>query len=345
MVRRMGEDPYERALAMRTAERLAELHPQLARWEPSRVTGAVLGLVDDPWHLHDAAAHLRARGVVVESVDRPEEVAPMLQGSPVRQCWWLPHERVADAHALVSGFREGLVEAGSSLRCGVQVEELLVEGGRAVGVRTAAGEVRGDAVVLAAGAWSGMLAARAEVHRPLFPLRRTLLQTEAHALSAEHPWTWIDDVGVYARPEAGGFLLSGCDEAIDEPTDRPSTGPVEAEHRALALDKVERYLPALGPLRFRNGWSGLRTFAPDRRPVLGDEPCMPGLWWAAGLGGYGVTCSLAVGEAVAGWMLGDAVPWLDRAAVSPARSHMRRWAIRPTGDIAGGRLVRVPAAR
>ena len=190
-----------------------------------------------------------------------------------------------------------------------------------------------------------MLAARAEVHRPLFPLRRTLLQTESHPLSEGHPWTWIDDVGIYARPEAGGFLLSGCDEAVDAPGERPSTGPVEAEHRALALDKVERYLPALGPLRFRNGWSGLRTFAPDRRPVLGDEPCMPGLWWAAGLGGYGVTCSLAVGEAVAGWMLGDAVPWLDRAAVSPARAHMRRWAIRQSGDIAGSRLVRVPAAR
>lgn len=341
MIRRMGEDPYERALAVRTAERLADLEPELAVHEPSRVTGAVLGLVDDPWHLHDAAAHLRARGVRVESVDRPADVAPLLRGSGVRQAWYLPDERVADAHALLAGFSSGVRRHEGEICLDETVVELIVEGGRAVGVRTSRGEHRADQVVLAAGAWSGALARRTGLSRPLVPLRRTLLQTREHPLSEGHPWTWLDDVGIYLRPEAGGWLLSGCDEAVDPPTQAPSTGPVEAFPRALALDKLERFLPELGPVRLSSGWTGLRTFAPDRRPMLGEDPELPGLWWAAGLGGFGVTCSLAVGEALGCWMRGQQVDWLDRAAVSPGRQTLRRWAIRPTGDLHGSRLIRV----
>ncbi|MCO4746749.1 MAG: FAD-binding oxidoreductase [Proteobacteria bacterium] len=341
MIRRMGEDPYERALAVRTSERLADLPDDLAAFEPSTVTGAVLGLVTDPLHLHDAAAHLRARGVRVEALDRPAEVAPLLEGVDLQHAWYLPDERVADAHALVSGFEAGLNANEAHLHRGEAVVSVAVEAGRVVGVRTANGHYPADAVVLAAGAWSSGLAAGMGLDRPLVPLRRTLLQTASDPLAQGHPWTWLDDVGLYVRPESGGWLLSGCDEAIDYPTDAPSTGPVEAFPRALALDKIERFFPRLAGVDIRGGWTGLRTFAPDRRPMLGEDAELPGLWWAAGLGGFGVTCSLGVGEAVSGWMRGLEVPWLDRHAVRPGRRMMRRWSIRPMGDLHRSKLVRV----
>ena len=46
MVRRLGEDPWERALAIRTVERLVALdsNPGPFQISPSRVVGAVLGL-------------------------------------------------------------------------------------------------------------------------------------------------------------------------------------------------------------------------------------------------------------------------------------------------------------
>ena len=108
--------------------------------------------------------------------------------------------------------------------------------------------------------------------------------------------------------------------------------------RAIAFDKLGR-LPTLTGLRLAGGWTGLRTFAPDRRPILGPDPELPGLHWAAGLGGFGVTCSYAVGEAVATWLRGQTLPWLDAAPVSPARAFPRRWAIRPQGDLGTARLI------
>ena len=335
MVRRMGEDPYERALALRTHDWMCDPGEGWADLAPSRRTGAVLALAHDDHHLHDAAAHLRASGAQISTwTGDPGAIAPGLAGARLRTVWHLPDERVADAWSLISGFLQIARRHGAGVRPDTPVRALIREGDRVIGVRTDHEELHADAVVLAAGAWSGRLASDVGLRRPLIPLRRALLQTEPDPRSDGHPWCWIDDVGVYVRPEAGGWMVSGCDEAVSWPSGPGSRGPLEDVPRALAAAKLERWLPALAGARFRGGWSGLRTFAPDRRPVLGADPAAPGLWWAAGLGGFGVSCSYAVGDAVGSWLLGEDVPWLGRAPVSPGRLQYGRWLIRPDGDLA-----------
>lgn len=340
LLRTLGDDLHERALALRTARWLVDPGPGFEH--ASRRTGAVLGLAHDPHELSDGVAHLRAAGERVEALDRPEEVAPALRGSPLKRAWYLPDARVGEPHALLHGFLSGARAHGAVLRCGVAVTGLEVTGGRVTGVRTSDGGIAADAVVLAAGAWTGALAASVGLDRPLLPVRRTLHTTAPHPLShPDHPWCWIDDAGVYARPESGGWLVSGCDEAVDPPLGAGSRGPVEAEARALAAAKLAAFFPALGDPALTGGWSGLRTFAPDRRPVLGADPDLPGLWWAAGLGGYGVSTCYGAGEAVATWLRGGAVPWLGARAVSPGRPFPRRMPLRPTGDLASTRLIEV----
>lgn len=348
MVRRLGEDPCERALAMRTHLFLAAPPDELGVLATR--TGAVLGLAHDPHHLHDAVAHLRAAGVPIVALDRPAAVAPALAGAHLSVCWYDENALVADVHAIITGLRRGLrggrSRHGAEVRCGVQVSGLRVESGRVVGVDTPTGPVFADRVVLAAGAWSGALAARAGLWRPLIPLRRTLLYGEEATISRpDHPWCWVDDVGIYVRPEAGGWLVSGCDEAVAPAPPGPgSKGRVDDLQRALAVDKLKHHIPALAGLRLSRGWTGLRTFAPDRVPVLGPDPEVSGLWWVAGLGGFGVTCGIAAAEAVATWMRGDDTPWLDASGVSPGRPWLRRWPIRPTGDHARARLISTAAA-
>ncbi len=339
MVRRLGEDPHERALAMRTWRFLSE--PPDGFEDASRRTGALLGLATDPHHLTDGVAHLRAAGVRVEAVGDPGRVAPVMAGARLAAAWFLPDERVADAHALVTGFLSGLRARGGALRCGIRVTGVARRGETVVGVDTSDGRIAAGAVVLAAGAWTGALVRPLGLRRPLIPLRRAILHGGPHPLSdPAHPWAWVDDEGIYARPESGGWLVSGCDEAVDRAPPGPgSRGSVDAERRGLALDKLERFFPPLARLRLDRGWTGLRTFAPDRAPILGPDPDAPGLWWAAGLGGFGVTCSAAVGEAVATWMRGEETPWLHAEGVSPGRAFLRRWPIRPLGDIHRVRLV------
>jgi len=55
----------------------------------------------------------------------------------------------------------------------IKVEEILVEGGQVVGVKTEQGSISADKVVLAGGLWSRDVAAKIGVDLPLYTSRKT----------------------------------------------------------------------------------------------------------------------------------------------------------------------------
>ena len=134
-------------------------------------------------------------------------------------------------------------------------------------------------------------------------------------------------------------MISPCDERVDPPQGPSSWGETTSWQSSLLNDKAKRYFPGLNLSRFEKSWTGLRTFAPDRRPLLGEDPELPGLWWAAGLGGFGLSCAIGVGEALSAWMLDQSVHWLDPRMVSPGRPMATRWLMRPNGHIHDGQLI------
>jgi glycine/D-amino acid oxidase-like deaminating enzyme len=73
--------------------------------------------------------------------------------------------------------------------------------------------------------------------------------------------------------------------------------------------------------RLLASWAGLRSFAPDRAPVIGRDPNDASFVWAAAYGGYGFQCADAASRLVADLVL-NRTPECDSAliaAVSPAR--------------------------
>jgi D-arginine dehydrogenase len=177
---------------------------------------------------------------------------------------------------------------------------------------TAAGPVAARVVVNAAGAWADRVAAGLGVPPVgLRALRRTAAVVRAEV---DRAWPVVSDVGetFYFRPEGVGVLVSPADETPSEPCDaRPEDIDV-----ALAIERVN----VATTLELRSvvtAWAGLRTFAPDRNPVVGADPAVPGLWWLAGQGGYGIQTAPALARLVAAAVTGtgDPVP----AALSVGR--------------------------
>jgi D-arginine dehydrogenase len=175
-------------------------------------------------------------------------------------------------------------------------------------LQTGAGTVRADVVVNAAGAWADDLATRLGLDPVgLAPLRRTA--AVARASGVDPAWPLVSDVaeGFYFRPEGDGVLVSPADETPSEPCDaRPDDLDV-----ARALDNVNA-ATTLGLRSIRTAWAGLRTFAPDRNPVVGPDPAEPSFVWLAGQGGYGIQTAPALARLAAG---ADPIP----PALSPAR--------------------------
>jgi len=57
--------------------------------------------------------------------------------------------------------------------------------------------------------------------------------------------------------------------------------------------------------RVERTWAGLRTFAPDRTPVVGFDPAAEGFFWLAGQGGYGIQTAPALSRLAAALLTGN----------------------------------------
>ena len=167
-------------------------------------------------------------------------------------------------------------------------------------------------VVNAAGAWADEVARMAGA-RPvgLQPYRRTVFTFASHFESASWPLVVGADESFYFKPEgAGQFVASPADE---DPVDACDVKPREIDV-AAGIEAVNR-ATILDVRSVRSTWAGLRTFAPDRVPVVGFDPGEPGLFWCAGQGGTGIQTSPAIASLVADLIGGETpAPPLDSIA-------------------------------
>ncbi len=183
-----------------------------------------------------------------------------------------------------------------------------------------AGERRAAVLVDAAGAWADEVAALAGA-RPLgiAPLRRTVAQLRTDpSPPAELPLV-LDLAGeFYFKPESGRLWLSPHDETPSPPCDAAA----EELDVAQAIDRFEQVVD-WRVLAVERKWAGLRSFAPDRRPVYGYDPAREGLFWFAGQGGFGIQTAPAAARLAAQLLLDrprDAMTErLDAALYDPAR--------------------------
>ncbi len=88
---------------------------------------------------------------------------------------------------------------------------------------------------------------------------------------------------------------------------------------AIAVDRITRAC-ALEVHHVARKWAGLRSFVPDRTPVVGFDPRAEGFFWLAGQGGAGIQTAPALARVAAALALGEPVPGDVAAAGVEARS-------------------------
>jgi len=243
---------------------------------------------------------------------------PFLSRFEFNYTLFCPTDGVVDIHALLTDLLEEARSAGFQVITDCGCESLILDGSVVRGVRTPHGEVGARIVVDAAGAWAGYLG-RLSAPLPLKRLRRHLFVSgDTGLLPHDAPLVWDLDVGYYVRPEGAGLLLCPCDE-----TERPPEIPeVDPDAEDLLADKLLKYAPGLANITLRRSWACLRTFAPDRLPVIGWDPDIDGLFHVSGLGGFGMTTSLAVGDIASTLIRGGVVDWIEAGSFSARREAL-----------------------
>ena len=226
-----------------------------------------------------------------------------------------------DVDRMLQGFARKLRSLGGSIVTGAPVQAIARHDGVWT-VVTPAGEFAAPLLVNAAGGWADTVAQMAGVRTSgLAPLRRSAVLIPAPEGHDINRWPLFADAGDqwYAKPEAGKLMISPADEDPVEPHD------VWPEDMVIA-EGLHRYEQAVTTpvTRVEHSWAGMRTFAPDRTPVVGFAPDADGFFWLAGQGGYGMQTAPALSQLAADLCLGRLSPLARTVieALSPGRAAL-----------------------
>jgi D-arginine dehydrogenase len=246
-------------------------------------------------HLQEVFEREAASGGEIQMQSMEEALArvPFLDPQVIKAAFYDPDCFDVEAESLLQGFVKSARRQGAEIKTGCEVLSAK-HNGRHWEIATSLGGFSAKILVNAAGAWADKAAQLCGVNPlGLVPYRRTAVIVdlpdgiEAGALPEVNE---IDEVW-YFKPDAGRLLMSPADATQSEPCD--------AQPEELDVAYAVHYLEEATTLTVTSvarKWAGLRTFAPDRLPVVGFDRRQPAFFWLAGQGGYGIQSSPALGD-------------------------------------------------
>ncbi|XVH32860.1 NAD(P)/FAD-dependent oxidoreductase [Haloferacaceae archaeon DSL9] len=195
--------------------------------------------------------------------------------------------RAGESHGLV------VVEA--------DVTEIRVAGGSVRGVRTAAGSVDADHVVIAGGAWSDAFGAQLGFDLPVEPLQGQLMHLDVPEASAA-AWPIVGGFRHhYVAPWGEGRVVVGATRDAD--------AGFAAEPTLGGLDEITseamRLAPGLADATHRETRVGLRPITIDGKPAIGPVPGVDGAYVATGHGPIGLQLGPHGGRVIAELIAGE----------------------------------------
>ncbi|MGC5702559.1 FAD-binding oxidoreductase [Pseudomonas sp. NFXW11] len=279
----------------------------------------------DPEELN--AQYLSAKATVPEmqllSAEQACTRLPILRREKVHGALYDPSAADIDTDALHQGYLRGIRRNQGEVRTDCEVLGLSRDPQGLWQVQCAGQSFSAPVLINAAGAWADHIGVLAGA-RPLGlqPKRRAaFIFAGPEGLDSQHwPMLVSLDESFYMKPDAGMFLGSPANADPVEPHD---VQPEELDI-AMGIYQIEE-ATTLSIRRPTRAWAGLRSFVSDGDLLAGFDPLVPGLFWVAGQGGYGIQTSPAMGQASAALVRGEPLPealtrfGLDAAMLSPAR--------------------------
>ncbi len=325
IVRCHYSNPEVVRMAVRSRERLRQL-PLHLDCDPVYTRTGWLFLVDSESAVAAAENSLMQdeEGVDSIEVDDLHEFLPGAEGAGIAYALYEPDSGFADPVATTAAYVTAACRAGARAFENTPVEAIEVEGGAVRGVRVAGELVECESVVLAAGVWSARLGREIGLE---LPLEITREQDVVFATAPEPAVpcavsSQVDRIYMRPAPEHGdGHVLVGRGFPKEYETVEPDgyDDTVDASFAADVRERVLARLPRLAGMRAVGGRIGLYDVTPDWHPLLGPVEGYDGLHLATGGSGHCFKLGPAIGELVAGAILGKPSPFAAVESFSLAR--------------------------
>lgn len=213
------------------------------------------------------------------------------------------HGHCADPLGLSEGLAAELVRRGGEI-VQARVEDLEVGPDGVRALRTQAGELQVDELVVAAGAWSHRLAARLGHKVPLESQRGYHAMLADPGIGPRRNVQWTERKFI-ATPMDKGVRFAGTVEIAG------LEAPPDYRRADVLLKQGEEMFPGIRGSEVTR-WMGHRPCIPDSVPVVSRSPKHRNVTFAFGHGHIGLICASTTGRLVAEFVSG-ATPSIDPA--------------------------------
>jgi sarcosine oxidase, subunit beta len=236
--------------------------------------------------------------VTLLSADETHHRFPYLATDDLRGATYSPRDGYADPYLATTAIAARARDMGVTIRTGCEVVGFARTPAAVSGVVTRDGAIDAPVVVIAAGAWSGVVGTLAGVDIPVKPLRRSKFITAPfpfEKIPEATPFVIDPHQGISVRREGAGILLGIGRRhqagAFDTALDWGLTEPL--------VERAVRRVPVLAEAQLMRTWSGLYEMTPDQTGIVSAVTGVAGLYVIAGFSGHGFMHGPIAGQLMA----------------------------------------------
>ncbi|MGE0876611.1 MAG: FAD-dependent oxidoreductase [Burkholderiales bacterium] len=279
--------------------------------------------------LRRSASMGRCFGVEVEVLSPAEagRLWPLLDTRDLLGAIWMPKDGQINPVDVTQALAKGARQRGVTILERCKVTGVIVRGGRAAGVRTAAGDIAAEVVVNCGGMWAREIGLMAGVAVPLHAAEHFYVVTEPLPEVLPALPVLRDYDGCAYFKEDAGKLLIGAFETTAKPWGMGGIPedfefdelPEDWDHFQPVLERAMARVPRLASAGIQKFFNGPESFTPDNRYYLGEAPELPGFFVAAGFNSIGIQSAGGAGMVLAQW-IADGHPPMDLADVDIRRA-------------------------
>jgi len=274
----------------------------------------------DRWsEIRRSMSQAKSFGVECEAMSAEEAKRrfPYIDTDGVEGAAFMPGDGYVDPYALTHAYAKAARAGGVHIEENITVEDILVDGRRAVGVVTDKGNIGCEILVNCAGLWAKRVGEMAGVPLAAGVVEHQYFLTEK-ALDLDGSLTTLrdPDKNFYLKPDTGAFAIGGWEDGTKgcwrgkPPLDfGRELFPANMDRLELfALPAAER-LPVLNEIGIQSIINGPIPVSADGEPIMGLAPELDNFFVACGFTA-GIAASGGAGEAMANWIIhGD--PGMD----------------------------------
>jgi len=248
-------------------------------------------------------------GFDIDHIDNDEvaEKLPYMRSDDLLDACYCPTDGHLQPAELVSAYIRVGKSHGVRYQPNCPVEGVMIQGGRAIGVKTSNGPIHAPVIVNAAGPWSYLLADLADTVLPTAAVGHVYLTTRpdaAHPVDRLSPAIRDRHFRLYTRPESGGLIVGIYGEETVEydmaklPVDFDMSAMkarLDDIHVATLVYNAQQRFPWINERTPMTITTGIMTFTPDGKPFCGKMQDIEGLYHCSGFCGHGIVQSPTIG--------------------------------------------------